>query len=175
MHPILLIPGYLNVGEGHWLTLWANAIPGARPVQMPNWAFPKRPAWVEALDDAIAGCEADSPILVAHGLGCQAVAHWASERDRTVRGALLVAPWDTEREDLPAAIQGFAPVPRMRLPFASRVVASADDPRVELARARAFADSWGSAFTELGKAGGIDTRSGYGPWARGEALLSEMR
>lgn len=174
MHPILLLPGYLSVGEGHWLTLWENSIPGARKVAMPNWAFPKRPGWVEALDDAIASA-GSAPILVAHGLGCLAIAHWASERYRAIHGALLVAPWDSERPDFPEAIQGFAPVPRQRLPFPSRVVASTNDPRVALERARAFAESWDSAFTDLPNAGGIDTRSGYGPWVRGEALLSELR
>jgi predicted alpha/beta hydrolase family esterase len=59
------------------------------------------------------------------------VAWWAAHsRSARVAGALLVAPPDIERADNRAQIPGWAP-PRQRLPFASAVVASSDDPSAQ--------------------------------------------
>jgi hypothetical protein len=72
-------------------------------------------------------------------------------------------------------IEGFVPVPRTRLPFASIVVASADDVFCDLAYSRALADAWGSRFVDVGPHGHINTDAGFGPWPAGEALLDELR
>jgi predicted alpha/beta hydrolase family esterase len=85
---------------------------------------------------------------------------------------MLVAPADVNREG-PAGrlLVGFSPIPRQRLPFPSLVVASRDDPYVEIDRAQAFARGWGSEFVDLGRAGHINVESGHGPWMKGRALL----
>jgi uncharacterized protein len=49
--------------------------------------------WIETLDEAIAACQ-ESPIVVAHSLGCIMIAHWAGQRSRPVKAAMLVAPPD---------------------------------------------------------------------------------
>jgi predicted alpha/beta hydrolase family esterase len=62
----------------------------------------------------------DAPaLLVAHSLGCQLVASWAEHSQHTarVKGALLVAPPDTEREDMPPQLHNWRPIRRGRLPF----------------------------------------------------------
>jgi hypothetical protein len=176
MRTILLVPGYMNANDGHWLSLWEGSLPTAKRVPMGNWNVPRKYGWIETLDEAIrrANDGGSPPILVAHGLGCIAIAHWAEQRHQHIHGALLVAPDDVEREDIYEAGKGFRPIPLMELPFTSRVVASSNDPFVSLDRAREFADAWRSTFTEIGPRGHINTASGFGPWARGEAYLSEL-
>jgi predicted alpha/beta hydrolase family esterase len=61
-----------------------------------------------------------------------------------------------------------------RLPFPSIVVASTDDPFYTMARARAFADAWGSCLIVLERAGHINADAGFGPWPEGRALLDEL-
>jgi len=175
MRPILIIPGHRNASTSHWQTLWEGNMPYAIRVQMPNWDFPHRNDWVDALDDAIveAGFTAP-PILVAHDLGCMTVAHWVQEHQRPIHAAFLVAPTDPEQPGTPEIIQGFAPVPLFELPFNSRVVASSNDPNVSLERAKTFAEAWRSAFTNIGAGGHINGAAGYGDWPRGEAMLKEL-
>ena len=175
MRAILLIPGYGNSGPGHWQTLWEGSVRDARRVEMPNWDFPHRTDWVEALDTAIRDASPTAPpLLVAHSLGCLAVAHWARSYQQPIHGALLVAPVDVDRPDALAAVRDFAPVPMSTLPFPSHLVASSDDPYTPLERARAMADAWGSRFTSLGPCGHINGAAGFGEWPRGEAFLQEL-
>lgn len=176
MRTILLVPGLGNAGPGHWLSLWEGALRQARRVSMPNWDHPHRPDWVEALDQAIrrANDGGTPPILVAHALGCLAIAHWAAERHQPVHAALLVAPPDVERPESLEALKSWAPIPWRGLPFQARVVASSSDPHCSLQRARAMAEAWDAAFTDVGPRGHLNPASGYGEWPRGEALLQEL-
>ena len=114
-------------------------------------------------------------MLVAHSLGCLAVAHSARGRTLPIRAALLVAPPDVERPDFPPVVEGFAPIPREPLPFASIVVASRDDPFVTFERARELAGAWGSRVVDVGMGRHINTEAGFGPWPLGEQLLAELR
>jgi predicted alpha/beta hydrolase family esterase len=142
---------------------------------MPNWDFPRRTPWVEALDRAIREAnETAPPLLVAHSLGCMAVLHWSEAYRLPVTAAFLVAPRDVEQPGASDLYSEFKPIPHHTLPFPSRVVASSDDPYTTLARAKAFAEAWGSRFTDLGPRGHINTASGFGPWPRGEALLADL-
>lgn len=175
--PVFLVPGWQNSGPGHWQSLWEAQMPDARRVEMPNWEFPRRWEWVEALDDALAQhlrFDGPPPLLVGHSVGCLAIVHWATAQERPIHGALLVAPSDVEREDAPEELRDFAPVPRAVLPFPSHVVVAADDPFLDAERAQAFASTWGSRFSLLEHGGHINAASGFGPWPRGEALLKEL-
>jgi len=175
MRPILMIPGYGNSGPGHWQSLWEANLRYAKRVQMPNWDYPHRADWVEALDTAIREASHNMPpVLVAHSLGCLAVAHWAQRYQRPIHGALLVAPVDVERPEALDVLRDFAPIPRLGLPFPSHVVASSDDPLASLQRTREFADAWNSFFTDLGPCGHINTAAGYGEWPRGDAFLQDL-
>lgn len=177
MRTTLIIPGYRNSGEGHWQTLWENSLQGTKRVAMPNWDFPHRYSWMEALDEAIrrANDDGTAPILVAHGLGCITVAHWAAERHQHVHAALLVAPDDVERKDIYEAGLEFRPIPMFELPFTAHVVASNNDPLCSIGRARELADAWRASFTDVGSRGHIDTKAGFGSWPRGEAFLNDLR
>jgi len=176
MPQILIVPGYQNSGPGHWQSLWEAQMREARRVEMPNWEFPRRAEWIEALGEAIrkANEEGGPPLLVGHSLGCLAIVHWAEAFEMPVHGALLVAPPDVEAPDTLEEIRNFAPVPLFGLPFPCRVVASSDDPYLSMERARAFAAAWGAALSEIGPGGHINAASGFGEWPRGEALLREL-
>jgi predicted alpha/beta hydrolase family esterase len=171
--PVLIIPGWQNSGPEHWQTLWERAHPNYVRVEQRDWERPIAGDWVEALDFTLAVLP-EPPALVAHSLGCIAVAHWASRFQRPIRGALLVAPPDVERADTPAEIAGFAPILLARLPFPSILVASVNDQYCTIERAAQFAAAWGSRFLNLGERGHINTDAGFGPWPEGERLLAEL-
>jgi predicted alpha/beta hydrolase family esterase len=65
-------------------------------------------------------------------------------------------------------------MPLLSLPFPSIVVASNNDPRVELKRAELFAMAWGSRLVVVEWAGHINEDSGVGDWAAGKALLRQL-
>lgn len=171
---VLTLSGLWNSGPAHWQSHWERAHPDWRRVQHRDWNNPQRDEWVNELDAAIAESDG-APLLVAHSLACMLVAQWArSGSPLNVAGAFLVCPSDVEASSYPVEPNGFCPVPLEALPFPTMVVASADDPFVSLARARQFADAWGSRFVEIGNAGHINGDSGYGPWPEGERLLADF-
>jgi hypothetical protein len=172
--PILIVPGLYNSGPDHWQSHWERALPSAERVDQVDWERPTLGDWTISLAEAVRS--RPGAILVAHSLGCALVCHLAQVTGgRGVRGALLVAPADVNREG-PAGrlLIGFSPIPRPRLPFPTLVVASRDDPYVAIERAEAFARGWGSRFVDLGRAGHINVDSGHGAWPRGRVLLNEL-
>jgi hypothetical protein len=107
--------------------------------------------------------------LVAHSLGCLLVAAWAAQSQHTarVKGALLVAPPDTARADMPPQMAGWRPIARARLPFPAVVVYSEDDSFCSAERALGLAADWGAEAVSLGAAGHINADSGLGDWPAG--------
>jgi predicted alpha/beta hydrolase family esterase len=171
---VLIVPGWENSGPGHWQTLWERMDPHRfRRVEQRNWDAPVLEDWIRALDAAIAA-EPAPAVLVAHSLGCIAVAHWAARFARPVAGALLVAPADVERAGTPEPIRCFAPVPLRPLPFRSLLVASSSDEYLSMDRAQHFARCWASELVPIGAAGHINTAAGFGPWPQGERLLDAL-
>jgi predicted alpha/beta hydrolase family esterase len=170
---VLILPGYDNSGPDHWQSLWEKAHPAFVRVQQKSWTAPVCDDWVAALDAAIAAAAA-APVLVAHSLGCLAIAHHAVRHRRAVHGALLVAPPNVDDPDFPPVIQGFRPIPRVPLPFASIVVSSSDDWFMAADDARELARAWGSRFVLIERGGHINADAGFGPWPEGERLLAEL-
>jgi uncharacterized protein len=172
--PILIVPGLYNSEPDHWQSHWQRELPAAWRVEQFDWEQPTLGDWVAGLVEAVR--LHPGAVLVGHSLGCALIAHLARLRGgRGIGGALLVAPADVERSR-PAGrlLQGFAPMPRERLPFPSLVVASRNDPYVEIERAQAFASSWGSDFVDLGRAGHINVAAGFGEWRHGRRLLAGL-
>ena len=171
---VLLLPGWLNSGPGHWQSRW-EAQHGFRRVEQDDWEWPRRGDWMARLDEVL--LERPQPVLLAaHSLGCQLVAAWAAHSRHTQRvaAALLVAPPDTERPDTPPNLFNWRPMVRQRLPFDSLAVISRDDPYCALPRARCLAADWGSEVVEIGARGHINGESGLGDWPDGLALLSRL-
>jgi serine hydrolase len=171
---VLVLPGYGDSGPEHWQTLWERRHGYVRVVQ-DDWERPHLAAWKRRLGEALAETH-ERVVLVAHSLGCALVAHAASdERCARVAAALLVAPPDVDeiRHLLPE-IETFAPMPLDRLPFASLVVGSTNDPYADPGRVREFAAAWGARFVDVGAAGHINAESGLGEWVAGHRLLAEL-
>lgn len=61
------------------------------------------------------------------------------DKGENLKGALLVAPPDVEREGMPEGVKGFAPIPLNSLPFSSVLVASRSDESTTFERAELFA------------------------------------
>jgi uncharacterized protein len=165
---ILIIPGYQGSGPEHWQTRWAEKIGTGRLLALPDPETPRRDAWVEAILTAI-GKARRPVVLVAHSLGVHAVVQAAPRIDPSkVRGAFLVSPpSETAILAIEAIDMKFAPAPRDPLPFPSVLIASSNDPYCPILDAEEWAYAWGSAFTNAGDSGHINTESGYGPWPEG--------
>ncbi|HKX41488.1 MAG TPA: alpha/beta hydrolase [Burkholderiaceae bacterium] len=168
---VLILPGWLASGPAHWQSRW-EALHGDQRVQQDDWLWPRRGDWMARLDEVV--LESDRPAaLVAHSLGCHLVAAWSrhSRHASRVQAALLVAVPDTERDDMPPNLYSFRPIVRERLPFASLVVISSDDPYGSPERAAQFASDWGSTTFTIGACGHINGDSGLGDWSQGRELL----
>lgn len=126
--------------------------------------------WQARLEETVAQTGPET-VLVAHSLGCLLVAHWAMNTRLRIKAALLVAVPNPLGTAFPVNAQGFAPVPCMRLPFSSIVVASNDDPYAHIDFTRALARDWGSDFLDVGAQGHINADSGLGDWKFGRRLL----
>jgi len=181
---VLQLPGWQGSGPGHWQTRW-EALHGDARVQQSDWTWPLRGDWMMRLDEAVlaladaasaAGAPPPAIALAAHSLGCQLTAAWAahSRHAGLVRAALLVAPPDTERPDMPPQIHSFAPIVRQRLPFPALALASSDDPFCGLERARGMAADWGARLLETGPRGHLNADSGLGDWPEGLHLLQSL-
>ncbi len=171
---VLVLPGWQGSGPEHWQMRWARRH-GYSVVAQNNWMQPLRGDWMARLDESV--IDAPGPVvLAAHSLGCILVAAWASVSRHTarVRGALLVAPGDTEAPELSHRLPGWSPIVRQALPFKSILVGSQNDPYCSALRARALAQVWRSDWIDIGAAGHINADSSLGDWPEGHALLQTL-
>jgi predicted alpha/beta hydrolase family esterase len=171
----LIVPGWNGSGAGHWQTIWEQRHANFRRIEQDDWHRPSRREWVQGIQEAVR--EIHGPVfLIAHSLGCLAVAHWAEGGDTDlVGGALLVAPpWLTFSDSCPAELLEFLPMPTKKLPFPSILAASEDDPYLPLELAPRLARAWGSEFVDLGRQGHVNVASGHGDWPEGERLLEHV-
>ena len=177
-----MLPGWQNSGPEHWQSRWEQ-IYGYERVQQHDWMRPLRGDWIARLQDVVLGHTAhlapDAPadiVLVGHSLGCLLVAAWAAHTQLAhhIRGALLVAPGDPQREELAGNLASWARIPQDALPFPSLLLGSQDDPYCSFTRAQAFASAWGSRFIDYGLCGHINSDSGLGDWPQGQSLLTQL-
>jgi uncharacterized protein len=171
----LTVPGWNGSGPGHWQTIWEQRHDNFRRIEQDNWRRPSRNQWVDAIQSTVQEIRAPV-VLVAHSLGCLAVAQWAETGDSSaVGGALLVAPpWLTASDSCPPELAEFLPMPTRRLPFPSIFAASEDDPYLPIELAVRLARAWGSEFADLGRQGHVNVASGHGEWPEGERLLERL-
>lgn len=181
---ILTVPGLCNSGPDHWQSRWEQTLPDCHRVDLGLWDDPHRNTWVNKLALAIqrAHAVAERPVvLVAHSLGCMAVAWWAEyerlasgPREQPVIGALLVAPPEVEDAVKDRRLTRFAPLPSHELPFPSIVVGSRDDPYATPGATRRIARQWGARYADAGAVGHINAESALGDWAFGRLLLNRL-
>ena len=172
MTTVLILPGYGGSGPSHWQSRWQEQDPDFVRVAMPSWENPLLDDWLAALGAEVRAC-ASPPVVVAHSLGCLAVAHFAAGGGQ-LRGALLVAPPDPDGPLFPEDARDFGPPPRTRIAFPTVVLASTTDPYASLAFSRRCAEAWGSEWVEVGAVGHINGESGLGSWPEGRAMLERL-
>ncbi len=170
---VLILPGWLNSGPDHWQSRWEREH-GYQRVEQHDWQRPLRGDWIARLEDVLLSCT-EPAVLVAHSLGCLTVAAWAahSKNPHLVKAALLVAPPDTEREDVSQMLPGWV-VPLQKLPFEAVVFASSNDPFCGIDKARRFASAWHATFIEISQRGHINADSGLGDWPQAHAELQRL-
>lgn len=170
---IFIVPGYGNSGPAHWQSVWEQRFNFNR-INQSDWEKPVKDEWIAAIDAALQQRDLSNIILVGHSMACSTIAFWAARYNRSIKGALLVAPCDTEADTCPPHTTGFTPIPTAKLPFKSITVTATDDYFVTPQRATYFAHCWGSKLVNIGQAGHINIESGYGEWDAGLALLKEL-
>ena len=174
----LIVPGWQGSADEHWQSHWQRSLPNSARVEQADWLNPKREDWVAELQRSIAS-DPRPTILIAHSLGCITVAHWAAQAPAEllgrVQGALLVAPADVQRNNCPAALHNFAPIPQQPLPFPSQLVGSDNDSAASAARAIELARDWGSDVAILSGAGHINVQSGHQRWEQGFSYLYHLQ
>lgn len=174
---ILNVPGLNNSGPAHWQSRWEQLYPWFERVDLGLWDTPDRNVWVQRLDSAIRAAR-QPVILVAHSLGCVAVAWWAALQGHAYRdpvaGALLVAPADPETAGAGKHLRQFAPTPPGPLPFPSILVASRNDPWSSFDRSARLARAWGSHLVDAGNAGHLNADSNLGDWPLGISLVDRL-
>jgi predicted alpha/beta hydrolase family esterase len=137
-----------------------------------DWERPVRADWVSNIEKAVS--EGSNVILVGHSLACCAIAYWSQTTQARIRGALLVAPSDTEAPSYPPGTIGFTPMPLFKLPFPSITVTSTNDIYVTPERAKLFASAWNSELIFVDNAGHINVAAGFGAWPEGLELLRKL-
>jgi len=171
----LTVPGVTNSSPQHWQSLWEKEFPERfRRIEQKEWDAPICADWIEKIETNVQEANPAMVVLVAHSLGCTAIAHWARKFGTRIKGALLVAPSDCEAASYNFDTKGFAPIPLEKLPFKSLVVASTNDEYVSMERAEQFADAWGSKFVNVGAKGHINFGAGFGEWNEGLEILKQL-
>ncbi len=172
MTPVLILPGLGGSGPEHWQSRWEALEPSYRRVVMPDWDRPQLRTWIARLSHEVEAMS-ELPVIVAHSLGCLAVAHWARGGGRA-RAALLVAVPDPEAAAFPEVAASFAPAPREPIGFPTLMVASHDDPYASFGFAERCAGAWHCTLTDVGRAGHVNAESGLGDWPEGRRLLDRL-
>jgi len=170
---ILILPGLNNSGPGHWQTIWQNRYRFAR-IEQRDWDNPVCDEWIAAIDEEVMKHDISNVILVGHSLANTTIAAWAKKYNRVIKGALLVAPSDTEADTYPPSTTGFTPMVLDKLPFPSICIASDNDYYVTPERAQHFASCWESELINIGAAGHINLGAGFGEWDEGLRYLRQL-
>jgi uncharacterized protein len=171
---VLLLPGWLDSGPGHWQTHW-EALHGCERVQQADWLWPRRGDWMARLDEVLMADEHPA-VLVAHSLGCHLVAAWAahSQHRQKVKAALLVAPPDLDRPDLPPQVASWRPTLRQPLPLPATLAYSEDDPYCTAEASHRLAADWQLPTWPLGLRGHVNADSGLADWPEGWQVLQQQ-
>lgn len=176
MTEYVTVPGIGGSDAAHWQTRWESLLaPRVRRIAPASWDAPELTDWVQAIDEAV-GVADDEVVLVAHSLGCWAVAEWCQGLGvgRPAR-ALLVAPPNPEGPRFPSVeAESFVGLAATPLGIPGLVVASRDDPYCEPRKSRELAAQWEADWADSGAKGHLNSDSGLGAWEAGRTLLTRL-
>jgi predicted alpha/beta hydrolase family esterase len=164
---VVVVPGLNNSGPQHWQSLWQQQFAQFERVEQDHWDQPDLAAWSARLDQLRA--RDDRPTLfVAHSFGCLTTVASIARHPFQAAGALLVAPADPVKFGVQDVL------PHDQLPCPSIVIASSNDPWMDVDHAGLWARRWNSEFISAGALGHINAESGLGNWAFGLARLQAL-
>jgi uncharacterized protein len=173
MTKILIAPGLGSSGPLHWQTIWEKEHPEYKRIEQTNWDRPSRTEWVKKIEEEVE-LSGEDTIIVAHSLACIAFVFWTETTKLKIKGAMLVAPPDTEAENFPKEAIGFSPIPSSTLPFKTIVVGSRNDQYITEEKCINLAKLWGSKYYSAGYKGHINSESNLGSWEEGKHILKEL-
>jgi predicted alpha/beta hydrolase family esterase len=173
----IIVPGWNGSDAAHWQSVWESGwLAGATRIAPASWTHPDRDDWTAAIERSVKDAD-DDVLIVAHSLGCFAVAHWLTGTPNArVRGVFLVAPPDQRAETFPADLLATfvdpAPVP-IGLPAV--LIASTDDPYCSVEAAARMTAEWQIPLITTGRDGHLNSDSDLGDWPDGQNLLTAFR
>lgn len=184
MAHILSVPGLYGSELQHWQSWIEHKLPSTIRVQQQDWDNPILSVWSNQIlhyIDQLPG----KVWIIAHSFGCLASVYAAQQRPQRIAGAMLVAMADPasfntqgfmHREPYITAIGSVSEqLPKTYLDFPSVVVASNNDPWMQVAKAEQWADHWESRFINIGNAGHINVAAGFGAWPQGLEIFEQLR
>lgn len=164
MVDFVMVPGLHGSGPGHWQTLWEPMLSASRVVQH-DWSTPALDQWADAVARHLESRRRPA-VLIAHSLGCLAVASAWSRIRHQVGAVLFAAPANPH-------LFGFQPI-QQRIEAPSLLLASRNDHWLAFEDAQQLAVLWGSELVDLGPVGHINIASGHGGWPEGHRLLGRL-
>ena len=172
----IIVPGLDGSDHNHWQSSWeSDWLPNATRITPASWTNPDRDDWTAAIDAAIALTE-EPAVLIAHSLGCLAVAHWLTKvGSPNVRGAFLVAPPDQLAPTFPGGLlPTFTNLRATPLPVPTLLIASDNDPYCAIDAAARLATDWEVPLITTGSHGHLNSDSNLGLWPHGQQLLTSF-
>ncbi|MFE1595540.1 RBBP9/YdeN family alpha/beta hydrolase [Nocardia sp. NPDC058705] len=167
---LIMVPGIDGSDARHWQTLWEQK-DGADRIAPSSWSAPDLADWTSAISTAVRSRE--HVVLIAHSLGCLAVAHWLGEPDNAAQGVLMVAPPDPTGVNFPSsAAPTFVDLAPKPLPVPGLVVTSTNDPYCTPDAAQEMSRRWQLPHIDVGPRGHLNTASNLGDWPHGHTLLT---
>jgi len=82
-----IVPGLGNSGEEHWQTYFEKSDNRFRRINQQEWDGPVCSDWIRNIENAISLYEPKTVVLIGHSLGCLAIAHWAAQSGKKIKGA----------------------------------------------------------------------------------------
>lgn len=161
------VPGISDSGPEHWQTWIEQVIGDVARISVSDWRTPSLNTWLNAID-AVIMTQWKPTILIAHSFGALAAAQYAIEEPTRIAGVMLVAPADPARF-ADARHLTLAPVP-----CAGLLVASRNDPWMEMRVAQRWSHIWRLKLIDEGEAGHINVASGHGAWPAGLTYLARL-
>ncbi|MFT3737436.1 MAG: alpha/beta hydrolase [Breznakibacter sp.] len=171
---VIFIPGPHVALDSHWIYNWAHEFGTLHVLQPIHVGPPQRSLYVKALEREVAKYPDGSVWVVAHDLGCHAVAHWASVTTRKLAGAFLVSPPDIRKYETKHLTIGFWPHATKPFPFPSMLVMANNDNLCFIQVGHSYASLWQSYLVNVGPKGHLLRNDGIGQWAEGLELFKQF-
>lgn len=170
---LLMVPGIGGSGTEHWQSYWerdpAWRVTRIRPA---SWSRPQVSDWLAAVERGVAE-SGPATVVVAHSLGCLAVAHLAAGV-LPAKAVVLVAPPDVHGPRFPPAATGFRNLAQAPLRIPGLLVSSTDDPYCDPVVAARLAILWRIRHIVAGAHGHLNVASNLGDWPQGRRLIENI-